>query len=111
MKIMSKVRYLLIGSGNRPHHAARILCGGVLALGLMSSTAFANALHGFCFSPTPTCSDNGTNTPTSTNPPNFGFAYSTKGTASGNYILAFLAPNMQDPSSIVVSGGTNSPVT
>jgi hypothetical protein len=50
---------------NPSHQVARILCGTVLACGLMSSTAFANALHGFCFSPTPTCSDNGTNTPTS----------------------------------------------
>lgn len=96
---------------NPSHQVARILCGTVLACGLMSSTAFANALHGFCFSPTPTCSDNGTNTPTSTNPPNFGFAYSSKGTVAGTYIIAFLVPNAQDPSSIVVSGGTTSPVT
>jgi hypothetical protein len=68
-------------------------------------------LHGYCFSPTPVCSDNNTNTPTSTNPPNFGFGYSTAGTGAGDYLLAFLVPNMQDPSSIVVSGGTNSPVT
>lgn len=104
-------RHLGIGSVVRPNRLGRIVCGGVLALGIMNSSAFANALHGYCFSPTPVCSDNGTNTPTSTNPPNFGFAYSSQGTAAGDYLLAFLVPNMQDPSSIVVSGGANGSVT
>ncbi len=104
-------RHVFAGKSIYPNHFVRIVCGGVLALGMMSSSAFANALHGYCFSPTPVCSDNGTNTPTSTNPPNFGFAYSSQGTAAGDYLLAFLVPNMQDPSNIVVSGGANGSVT
>jgi hypothetical protein len=51
----------------------------------------ADTLHGFCIAPTPTCTDNGTITPTSANPPNFGFQSS--GTTQGEFELVLLAPN------------------
>jgi hypothetical protein len=51
----------------------------------------ADTLHGFCVSPTPTCTDDGTITPTSANPPNFGFQSS--GTTQGEFELVLLAPN------------------
>jgi len=70
--------------------------------------ANADTLHGFCVSPTPTCSDNGTVTPTSTNPPNFGF--NSSGTTMGNFELLLLAPNneVSSPSTFSLTiGGTN----
>jgi PEP-CTERM motif len=51
----------------------------------------ADTLRGFCVSPTPTCTDDGTITPTSANPPNFGFQSS--GTTQGEFELVLLAPN------------------
>lgn len=65
--------------------------GLMLAAGQM---AVADTLHGFCISPTPACSDNGTITPTSTNPPHFGFASS--GTTMGNFELIALVPSNED---------------
>jgi hypothetical protein len=50
-----------------------------------------DTLHGFCVAPTPACIDNGTVTPTSTNPPIFGFQSS--GTTQGEFELVLLAPN------------------
>ena len=69
---------------------------------------FADTLHGFCTSPTPACSDNGTITPTSTNPPTFGFASS--GTTMGNFELIALVPSNEDVSPTTYSltlTGTN----
>lgn len=75
----------------------------------------ADTLHGFCVSPTPACSDNGTITPTDTNPPTFGF--SSSGTEKGNFELILLVPNNEDVSptsfSLKLNGTnvTNTPVT
>jgi hypothetical protein len=68
----------------------------------------ADTLHGFCVSPTPTCSDNGTVTPTGTNPPNFGF--NSSGTTMGDFELLLLAPNneVSSPSTFSLTiAGTN----
>lgn len=91
-----------------------ILFLGFIALGA-GQAAFADTLHGFCVSPTPTCTDNGTITPTSTNPPDFGFRSS--GTTQGNFELILLVPNNEDASpstySMTVKGTnvTNTPVS
>jgi PEP-CTERM motif len=47
-------------------------------------------LHGFCWNGT-TCSDNGTNTPTTSNPPYFGF-YISPGPQTGTYLIDILVP-------------------
>lgn len=77
------------------------------AVGLLASlcsTAKADALHGFCWG-TSTCSDNGTNTPTTTNPPEFGFQSSGSSSTTGNLLLEFLLPTDQVsvPSSVGIS--------
>lgn len=60
-------------------------------LGFVAS-AKADTLHGFCWGTTPTCIDNGTNTPTSTNPPQFGFTASS-GPSTGTFFVDFLIPD------------------
>jgi PEP-CTERM motif len=63
----------------------------------------APTLHGFC-SMGSVCTDNGVNTPTSTNPPTFGFSAS-PGPATGDFLLAVLVPNnVAYPSNFTVSG-------
>jgi hypothetical protein len=56
----------------------------------------ADTLHGFCVSPAPVCLDNGSITPTSANPPYFGFQSS--GTTQGDFELVLLVPNDEIPS-------------
>jgi len=69
------------------------LAGG-LSLALFSAPAAAT-LHGYCAPPTQ-CVDNGTNSPTSTNPPaNFGFTTS-PGPTSGDLWVDLLVPNNED---------------
>jgi hypothetical protein len=58
---------------------------------LMAQT-LDDPLHGFCWGATPACSDNGTVTPTTTNPPNFGFTIS-PGPQTGVYLIMVLVPN------------------
>lgn len=85
-------------------------CG--LAFALFIQTANADALHGYCGTgPTTTCADNGTNSPTSTNPPTFLFANS-GGSATGDLVLDFLVPSTGIlPSSIVVTGTASGTAT
>ena len=77
-----------------------------------ASTVYGDTLHGFCYSPTPVCSDNGTNTPTSTDPPDFGFSGSGK-SVTGDYLIDLLIPdNVLDANSLSFSvsgteGATN----
>jgi hypothetical protein len=81
---------------------------GVLALGLSAAPAFADIiddpLHGYCAG-AGQCVDNGTNSPTTTNPPsNFGFTVS-PGPASGDLVLDVLTPNNEThPASFAVTG-------
>jgi hypothetical protein len=74
-----------------------VLAGVGLGVTILASSASAKspALHAFCVSPTPTCTDNGMNTPTSTNPPDFGFTISS-GPATGTLLLDVLVPNNED---------------
>src|SRR5881227_3322102 len=60
-------------------------------------------LHGFC-SLGNVCTDNGTNTPTSVNPPTFGFA--TSGASdSGTLFIDILTPdNLAAPGSFTITG-------
>jgi len=64
--------------------------------------------HGFC-SLGSVCTDNGTNTPTSTNPPVFGFAASGQG-ATGTLLIDILIPNnIAAPGSFTISPYTGTP--
>ncbi len=69
------------------------VAGGLLLV-LFSAPAAAT-LHGYCAPPTQ-CVDNGTNSPTSTNPPSqFGFTTS-PGPTSGDLFVDVLVPNNED---------------
>jgi hypothetical protein len=60
-----------------------------------SSTAILDPLQGYCSPAATQCIDNGTNSPTSNNPPqNFGFTVS-PGPASGDFRIDILTPNNQ----------------
>lgn len=76
-----------------------------LALVLHSSPSYADPadpLHGFCWGATPACTDNGTNTPTSTNAPNFGFTIS-PGPQTGDFRVDVLVPNNEAPTPAALS--------
>lgn len=80
-----------------------LLSGAVLMLA-SAMTAHADTLYGFCWGGS-TCSDNGTNTPTTTNPPQFGFHGS--GTDStGDFVIVFLIPDSVSPASSIGVTGT-----
>ncbi len=67
--------------------------GAVALSGLAAAvSASAGPLHAFCYGSTPSCSDNGTVTPTSDTSPNFGFWIS-HGPTSGIFAVAVLVPN------------------
>ena len=76
------------------------VCGALVSLAMLSMPAFAGVvpgtvddpLHGFCYGTTPACIDNGTNTPTSTNNPSFGF-FVTPDPQVGDLHIAVLVPN------------------
>jgi len=82
------------------------LCG-VAAVGIGSANAkpVVNppTLHGFCGSAHP-CSDNGTNTPTSVNAPNFGFSAGGHSATGTVYIDILVPDNVAIPSSYTLSG-------
>jgi hypothetical protein len=64
------------------------LCSASLLV--LATTAHADTIHGFCYGAS-SCSDSGTNTPTSTNPPMFGFVSSPSG-ATGAFYIDILVP-------------------
>lgn len=68
----------------------------IAALTVLSiASAMADALHGYCGG-AGQCIDNGTNSPTSTNPPsNFGFTVS-PGPATGNFGIDILIPSNEN---------------
>lgn len=88
--------------------AAKWLGGSALAALLMVAVApasFAGALHGFCAG-SGQCVDNGTNSPTSSNPPaSFGFTAS-GGPQSGFLFIDILTPNSSAAPSGFTLGGT-----
>ena len=73
-------------------------CMSLVALGglLTAMSASAGPLHAFCYGSTPTCSDNGTVTPTTDTSPNFGFWIS-HGPTTGLFAVAVLVPNNYTP--------------
>jgi len=78
-----------------------LLAAMVTILGVVSASGdiVDDPLHGFCWGGA-ACTDNGTNTPTSTNPPNFGFWIS-PGPQTGLYYIDLLVPTsavVGDPS-------------
>ena len=106
---MSDMRRIqLSASKERLQRVAAILVGSFFALTVISSTAHADTipdpLHG-CVGSTPTCNDNGTNTPTSNNPTEFGFTVS-PGPASGDLWIDFLEPNNVTLSGPITITGT-----
>lgn len=68
------------------------LMAGAASVAMASAPAQADALHGFCWGATPTCIDNGTNTPTGSIMPNFGFTASS-GPEFGDFRIDILVPN------------------
>ncbi len=72
-----------------------IAAAGIAACALTAPTAVsATPLHGYCV--TVGCPDNGTNSPTSVNPPVF--AFSTSGQdQSGDFLVGILVPNNDSP--------------
>ena len=86
---------------------AAIAGGSGLFLALFATPAAAT-LHGYC-APPMQCVDNGTNSPTSTNPPS-GFGFTTSpGPKTGDLYVDVLVPNNEDASPSKLSfalGGT-----
>jgi len=83
-----------------------------VSLAMLAVPASAT-LHGWCGSgATSTCLDNGTNTPTSVNPPNpFGFTGSSAG-ETGDFLIDILVPNnLSSPSSFSITGGATGTAT
>jgi len=81
----------------------------MLAVPAMQAQTFIdfNTLHVFCTLPTPACLDNGTITPTTTNPPTFGFIRSpntNSGLLSPTIELEILVPNNKTVLPFTVTG-------
>ena len=77
--------------------------------GMLASTtmARADALHGFCWGGS-TCTDNGTNTPTTVDPPKFGFVSSPSGDTGTFYIDILIPDNLSFSGPIGVTNTSNS---
>lgn len=82
----------------KAHRSSLIAAVGMAALALLApSAASAVPLHGFCVDPTPgACVDNGTVTPTTVNPPVFGFTQDGH-SASGDLLVGILIPDSIAP--------------
>ena len=82
----------------------RVLMLTLAGIAFAAASPASATLHGFCNSTAP-CTDNGSNTPTSVNPPTFGFT-SSPGGESGTLLIDILVPNnASQPSSFTMSGG------
>lgn len=73
------------------------LAGGISLAMFAAPAAFADTpLHGYCAPAATECIDNGTNSPTTVNPPsNFGFTVSS-GPTKGDLFVDVLVPNNED---------------
>ncbi len=82
----------------------KLLSLGSVCLLASASLAHAGTLHGFCYGSS-TCTDNGSNTPTATDPPSFGFDASPGG-ETGTFFVDFLIQTNASsiPTSIAVTG-------
>src|SRR5262245_60391641 len=91
----------------------RLLLSAALACVMFGSanaqvTVLEDPLHGYCSAG---CSDNGTNTPMTSNPPvNGGFTVSPKA-LSGSLTIDFLIPDNVSLSSINITGAANATAT
>jgi hypothetical protein len=81
------------------------LAGTLALVGVLAIPGSAHAtLHGFCDTLAP-CTDNGTNTPTSVNPPDFGFSAGGH-SATGDLMIDILVPdNVSSPSTTYTISG------
>jgi hypothetical protein len=85
--------------------------GSALSLAMLSAPAFADTvplddpLHGYCGG-AGQCIDNGTNSPTTNNPPiNFGFTVSPGPASGSSFLIDVLVPNNEPaPSSFALTG-------
>ena len=97
----------------KPYLSGLIVAAGLTALAIVApSAASATQLHGFCVDPTPgACADNGANTPTALNPPEFGFT--SGGTSeSGDLLIGILVPNdISPPASFTIENFNNTSQT
>jgi hypothetical protein len=83
-----------MGNGLKIHGVIGAAIISSVALFSVVQPASADSLHVFCSSPTPTCTDNGSITPTSSNPPTFGFLKDGGADAdAGTLYLEVLIPN------------------
>jgi hypothetical protein len=93
---------------NRGHKLGSIVTLSALAAALCAGAAYAApgppTLHGFCSTAVP-CTDNGANTPTAVNPPDFGFSAGGHA-ATGDVLIDILVPEDGGvaPSSYTLSG-------
>jgi len=87
------------------------LVGAVALFALMPTEGFADTLHGYCAG-VGQCIDNGTNSPTTNNPPvNFGFTTS-PGPATGSLMIDVLVPNNETiPTSFALTGTVSATAT
>ena len=81
------------------------LSGGLVLTGALALPGSAHAaLHGFCNTATP-CSDNGINTPTSVNPPEFGFSAGDHSETGPLAILILVPDTISNPDTTYTLSG------
>jgi hypothetical protein len=87
--------------------ATSALAGALAIAGGVAMPGSAHAtLHGFCNTSDAGCVDNGTNTPTTLNPPNFGFSAGGH-SATGDLMIDILVPdNVSNPSTTYTISGS-----
>ena len=89
----------------------RVLMMALAGAALAAATPASATIHGFCNSTAGPCVDNGSNTPTTANPPNFGF-WSSPGGETGTLLIDILIPNnLAQPSSFTLTGLSGGPFT
>ena len=100
-----------MGDDVGPGSLLSALVGAVALFGLVPTGGYADTLHGYCAG-AGQCVDNGTNSPTTNNPPiNFGFTTS-PGPASGSLTIDVLTPNNEaKPSSFALTGTVSATAT
>jgi hypothetical protein len=100
-----------MGDHMRPASVLVALVGAGALFALVPTAGYADTLHGYCAG-VGQCIDNGTNSPTTNNPPvNFGFTTS-PGPATGVLTIDVLVPNNEPkPASFAVTGTVSATAT
>jgi hypothetical protein len=100
--------------GNGTRFLGLVAAAAMASFAVLASAqqASADTLHVYCTSPTTSCTDNGDITPTSTNPPTFGFEHKPPGQGGGEFYLEVLIPdNVVNADSLSITiNGTNTGV-